>query len=122
MDFEKDLGTFGPAELQSDQNRGAFILHLVSRFSEDYCNAIDGRSQGWSKSQLLGGAKINHLFHNVFGQALKMINPTDFLSDEDIRMAIRSSTVSIIHGILFLTDCRVLDLLFLYQKLLLRFW
>jgi dynamin 1-like protein len=42
--------------------------------------------------QLVGGARISFVFHDVFGAALDQISPFDHLTDADIRTAIRNAT------------------------------
>lgn len=92
-EYEQELSKLGALEMDTAQNKGAFLLHLISKFSSNYIDMIDGRSHLAAKSSLCGGAKISYIFHSFFAQNLKSIEPLDHLRDEDIRKAIRSSTV-----------------------------
>ncbi|KAG1126176.1 hypothetical protein G6F61_002193 [Rhizopus arrhizus] len=72
--------------------KGPLILRLLTKFSNDYIGSIDGTSSELSAKELCGGARIYHIFNQVFKQALNVIPPCSNLSDHDIRTAIRNST------------------------------
>jgi dynamin 1-like protein len=91
--------------------KGPLILRLLTKFSNDYIGSIDGTSSELSAKELYvkkhlsikemtklthhsrcGGARIYHIFNQVFKQALNVIPPCSNLSDHDIRTAIRNST------------------------------
>lgn len=71
---------------------GALLLNLLSKFSNAYVDAIDGKSGDVSVSELYGGARISYIFHHSFDRGLKSIHPFDGLDDADIRTAIRNAT------------------------------
>ncbi|GAA5954656.1 hypothetical protein JCM10213_006473, partial [Rhodosporidiobolus nylandii] len=83
-----DVGFAGLGEAQ----RGTLILQLMTQFVRDFVASIDGTSLEISTKELCGGARIYHIFHDVFGHALQSINPTTNLTTQDIRTAIRNST------------------------------
>lgn len=64
----------------------------MTEFARDFVSSIDGTSFEISTKELCGGARIYYIFNDVFGAALESINPTQNLTVQDIRTAIRNST------------------------------
>ncbi|GAA5980399.1 hypothetical protein JCM11641_001791 [Rhodosporidiobolus odoratus] len=90
---QQELAAFGDlGASQTPSQRGALILHLMTQFVRDFVASIDGTALEISTKELCGGARIYHIFHDVFGHALQSINPTVNLTTQDIRTAIRNST------------------------------
>lgn len=86
-------GVQGDAELSLAEARGGLVLTLMTRFASSFVDSIDGTSTAdFSTKELCGGARIYHLFNEVFGSKLLAINPTHNLLVHDIRTAIRNST------------------------------
>jgi len=78
--------------LTSASQKGGLVLRLMTQFARDFVSSIEGTSLEISTKELSGGARIYHIFHEVFGQALDTLDPTANLSSHDIRTAIRNST------------------------------
>ena len=62
-----ELSNFGDSRLEGGSNMGALILQLIHKFCTNYTEAIDGTSAQVQEAsrqsgELLGGAKINHIF------------------------------------------------------------
>ncbi|KAL5370135.1 putative dynamin-related protein [Cryptosporidium parvum] len=75
------------------KNKGAMILNCFSKFSRKFQNMIDGQaSYQTGLMKLSGGARLNYVFHNWFGNTLFNFDPLDGLSDTEIRTAIKNST------------------------------
>jgi dynamin 1-like protein len=91
---QQELTAFGDAQYANGgaEARGILILQLMTQFVRDFVASIDGTSLEISTKELCGGARIYHIFHDVFGHALESINPTHNLTTQDIRTAIRNST------------------------------
>lgn len=69
----------------------AFILNLVSKFSQSYNEMIDGSFVKDCNRYFIGGARINFIFQEIFKKDISNIDPFDLLSDDDIRTAIKNS-------------------------------
>ncbi|GJN88891.1 hypothetical protein Rhopal_001862-T1 [Rhodotorula paludigena] len=89
---QQELNAFGDSAFLGEQHRGTLILQLMTQFVRDFVASIDGTSLEISTKELCGGARIYYIFHDVFGHALESINPTQNLTTQDIRTAIRNST------------------------------
>ncbi|KAM0787338.1 hypothetical protein ACM66B_003427 [Microbotryomycetes sp. NB124-2] len=89
---QQELNAFGDPTFSGEQHRGSLILQLMTQFVRDFVASIDGTNLEVSTKELCGGARIYYIFHDVFGHALESINPTQNLTVQDIRTAIRNST------------------------------
>lgn len=52
---------------------------------------LDGKYLKSSNDELIGGARVNYIFNNIFKKCILEIDPFDQLSDNDIRIAIKTS-------------------------------
>ncbi|CAG8628206.1 8916_t:CDS:10 [Acaulospora morrowiae] len=89
---QQELLSYGDPTLDGKSSRGALILRLLTKFSNDFISSIDGTMIDISTKELCGGARIYYIFNNVYGAALESISPCSNLSVQDIRTAIRNST------------------------------
>lgn len=91
-DLDHELGEMGsPTESMTKTEMGGCLLNLLSHFSANYINSLDGRNNGEDMNELYGGARINFIFNDIFSKSLQEVNPFDGLSDEDIRTTIRNA-------------------------------
>jgi len=74
------------------KDKAATLLQIITRFSSEYCAAIDGTSQKIETSELSGGARICWIFHETFGKTLEKVDPLGGLSESDILTAIKNAT------------------------------
>ncbi|CBZ50780.1 strain CBS138 chromosome D complete sequence,related [Neospora caninum Liverpool] len=90
---EAELATYGDPLLEAKANPGALLLHFFSRFARNFQDAIEGKLQAHQSSEhLMGGARINFIFHDWYSRALAEFDPLEGLSDHEIRTAIRNAT------------------------------
>ncbi|OWZ06196.1 Dynamin [Phytophthora megakarya] len=92
-DLDLELGEMGsPTEQMTATEMGGCLLNLLSHFSSNFTNSLDGRNhQLVEMDELYGGARINYIFNEIFSKSLREVNPFDGLSDEDIRTTIRNA-------------------------------
>nr|XP_016444955.1 PREDICTED: dynamin-related protein 3A-like [Nicotiana tabacum] len=88
---EKELRTYGEA-LESNAERGAMLLNVLTKYSEAFSAVVDGKSEAITTKELSGGARIHHIFQSIFVKSLEEVDPCEDLSDEDIRIAIHNAT------------------------------
>mmetsp|Transcript_11719 Transcript_11719/g.35707 ORF Transcript_11719/g.35707 Transcript_11719/m.35707 type:complete len:678 (+) Transcript_11719:95-2128(+) len=90
-DVRKELESY-VSILCGTEDLGAALLHLITRYASEFGSAIEGNSrETLTTMELYGGARINWIFHDVFGDELQGLDPFDDLSISDIRTAIRNS-------------------------------
>lgn len=94
-DLDNELVDMGsPTESMSKTEMGGCLLNLISHFSANFTNSLDGRNHalnGVEMNELYGGARISYIFNDIFAKSLQEVNPFDNLSDEDIRTTIRNA-------------------------------
>jgi dynamin 1-like protein len=74
------------------KDKSAYLLQIITRFSSEYCTAIDGNSANIETSELSGGARICWIFHETFGKTLERVDPLGGLTESDILTAIKNAT------------------------------
>ena len=89
---EQELESFGYESVNSQKDMAnSFVLNLVSRFTHTYSDMIEGKFVKDCSKFFIGGARINHIFQEIFKKEIENIDPLDLLSDDDIRTAIKNS-------------------------------
>jgi len=63
----------------------------MTQFARDFVSSVEGTSLEISTKELSGGARIYHIFHEVFDHALNSLDSTANLTPHEIRTAIRNS-------------------------------
>lgn len=88
------------AELQSlggphgDNSASSVVLSVITDFCADFRTTIDGGTNDLSLNELSGGARISFVFHELFNNGIKTIDPFDQVKDGDIRTILYNSSVS----------------------------
>lgn len=87
---QQELRNFGGYDRITDKKaQGMFILALLSKFVKCFNEMIEGRSID-NKDELVGGARIHFIFTTIFNQTIINMSPFQYLTDEDLRTAIRN--------------------------------
>ncbi|KAI0933570.1 vacuolar protein sorting-associated protein 1, variant 2 [Taiwanofungus camphoratus] len=87
-------------ELQSlggpmgDGNSGNIVLSVITEFCSEFRTTIDGNTNDLSLNELSGGARISFVFHELFNNGVKTIDPFDQVKDGDIRTILYNSSGS----------------------------
>ena len=77
--------TYNTQHLNIDKNSmGPIILNLIARFTEEYGKKLEGRFVNDVATEMLGGARINFIFHKIFKNIISKIDPFENLSEQDI--------------------------------------
>ncbi|KAF8057938.1 DRP3A [Scenedesmus sp. PABB004] len=88
-----ELRGYGQAlDLESESARGAALLQMLCGYAERFGALLQGHSEDMPLSELMGGARIRHIFQEVFGRQLRTLDPFRELGDEDVRTAIKNSS------------------------------
>ncbi|KIJ25070.1 hypothetical protein M422DRAFT_118364, partial [Sphaerobolus stellatus SS14] len=88
------------SELQSlggpmgDGTSGNVVLSVITEFCSEFRAAIDGNTNDLSLNELSGGARISFVFHELFNNGVKTIDPFDQVKDGDIRTILYNSSGS----------------------------
>eukprot|EP00879_Flechtneria_rotunda_P015506 GHRR01016216.1.p1 GENE.GHRR01016216.1~~GHRR01016216.1.p1 ORF type:complete len:589 (+),score=198.40 GHRR01016216.1:203-1969(+) len=88
-----ELKGYGPPlDLGSERARGAALLQMLCGYAERFGALLQGHSEDMPLSELMGGARIRHIFQEVFGRQLRSLDPLRELGDDDVRTAIKNSS------------------------------
>jgi dynamin 1-like protein len=101
VDVQQELDALGNSSFNSSRStRGAALLGLLSRFSQNFGLVLDGHGAKDAaksnkkadsvsfRSELFGGARISYIFTEVFAGSLMAVGAFDGLSDDEIRTTI----------------------------------
>lgn len=86
--YEQELISLGPGEISSPSN---VVLSTITEFCNEYRSVLDGKGQDISSQELSGGARISFVFHEVFNNGIKSLDPFDQIKDVDIRTILYNS-------------------------------
>ncbi|KIY48336.1 hypothetical protein FISHEDRAFT_65839 [Fistulina hepatica ATCC 64428] len=78
--------------LQADGNSGNVVLSVITEFTTEFRNHIDGNTNDLSLNELSGGARISFVFHELYSNGIKSIDPFDQFKDGDIRTTLCNSS------------------------------
>lgn len=88
---EQELATLGDVQ---DGSQANILLSIITEFTQDFCNVLDGYSQEISTTELNGGARIAFVFHEIFANAINSMDPFDQVKEVDIRTLLYNSSGS----------------------------
>lgn len=77
-------------EMNSQSN---IVLNIITEFCNEYRTVLDGTSNEISSDELSGGARISFVFHEIYGSAIRSMDPFDQIKDVDIRTILYNSSV-----------------------------
>jgi replication fork clamp-binding protein CrfC len=98
--YNAELQTLGGAF--GDGNSGNVVLSVITEFTSEFRSAIDGNTNDLSVNELSGGARISFVFHELFNNGVKGIDPFDHVKDGDIRTILYNSSVTILRPLCWL--------------------
>lgn len=90
--FQAELTSLGGP--LGDANSGNIVLTIITEFCNEFRTVIDGNSNDLSVSELAGGARISFVFHELFSNGVRAIDPFDTVKDSDIRTILYNSSGS----------------------------
>lgn len=76
-----------------NDNQAGMVLSIITEFCNEFRTIIDGSSNDLSSFELSGGARISFVFHEMYANGVKSIDPLDQVKDTDIRTILYNSSV-----------------------------
>ncbi|KAI8065524.1 Dynamin central region-domain-containing protein [Gongronella butleri] len=70
------------------------ILNIITEFCTEFRTIIDGNSGDLSSFELSGGARISFVFHELYANGIRSIDPLEQVKDVDIRTILYNSSGS----------------------------
>lgn len=90
--FNAELASLGGPH--GDQNAGNVVLSSITEFTSEFRTMIDGNTNDLAVNELSGGARISFVFHELYNNGVKSIDPFDQVKDGDIRTILYNSSGS----------------------------
>lgn len=89
--YTAELNTLGDSMLGNSSN---IVLNIITEFCNEYRTVLDGNNQEISSIELSGGARISFVFHELYSNGVKAVDPFDQVKDLDIRTLLYNSSGS----------------------------
>lgn len=97
--YQGEMQQLGDPLVDDFGNQSNLILNIITEFTTEYRNTIDGNSHELASDELSGGARISFVFHEIYGSAIRTMDPFEQIKDPDIRTILYNSSGS--HPALF---------------------
>ncbi|KAK6462943.1 Dynamin central region-domain-containing protein [Scheffersomyces coipomensis] len=89
--YQSELAMLGPEMAESP---ASIVLSMITSFSKDYNEILDGEAKELSTQELSGGARISFVFHEIFKNGISALDPFDQIKDTDIRTIMHNTSGS----------------------------
>ena len=89
--YSAELDSLGPSILGNSAN---IVLNIITEFTNEWRTVLDGNNTELSSAELSGGARISFVFHELYSNGVKAIDPFDVVKDADIRTILYNSSGS----------------------------
>ena len=89
--YSAELASLGDSILGNPAN---IILNIITEFSNEYRTVLDGNNTELSSIELSGGARISFVYHELYSNGVKAVDPFDQVKDIDIRTILYNSSGS----------------------------
>lgn len=86
--YQVELAQLGSGD---EQSPSSVVLQTVTDFSGEYRSILDGQGNDVNSQELSGGARISFVFHEVFANGIKVLDPADQIADSEIRTLLHNS-------------------------------
>lgn len=89
--YQAELMNLGPETMDSPNS---IVLSMITDFSKEYTGILDGEAKELSSQELSGGARISFVFHEIYKNGVRALDPFDQIKDSDIRTIMYNSSGS----------------------------
>src|ERR1700753_3802479 len=89
--YSAELAQLGDSLLGNSSN---VILNLITEFCNEYRTVLEGNNQELSSVELSGGARVSFVFHELYSNGVRAVDPFDQVKDVDIRTILYNSSGS----------------------------
>ena len=89
--YGSELASLGDSMLGNSAN---IVLNMITEFSNEYRTVLEGQNAELSSIELSGGARISFVYHELYSNGVKAVDPFDQVKDIDIRTILYNSSGS----------------------------
>ena len=87
--YQAELLTLGGGP--GEDNASNVVLSIISEFTREFDTTIEGNTSDLNLNELSGGARISFVFHELFNNGVRSIDPFDQIKDGDLRTMMYNS-------------------------------
>ncbi|CZS94201.1 probable VpsA protein [Rhynchosporium agropyri] len=91
LKYSTELQGLGDSMLGNSAN---IVLNIITEFSNEWRTVLEGNNTELSSVELSGGARISFVFHELYANGVKAVDPFDQVKDIDIRTILYNSSGS----------------------------
>ncbi|KAF9999382.1 vacuolar protein sorting-associated protein 1 [Modicella reniformis] len=92
--YQTELAGLGDRLGEGATGQASIVLNIITEFCSEFRTIVDGKSTDLTSVELSGGARISFVFHELFSNGVKSIDPFDQVKDVDIRTILYNSSGS----------------------------
>ncbi|KAG0210107.1 vacuolar protein sorting-associated protein 1 [Mortierella sp. GBA30] len=92
--YQTELASLGDMLGDGSAGQASIVLNIITEFCNEFRTIIDGNSTDLTSFELSGGARISFVFHELFSNGVKALDPFDQVKDVDIRTILYNSSGS----------------------------
>ncbi|KAG9072071.1 vacuolar protein sorting-associated protein 1 [Linnemannia hyalina] len=92
--YQVELSGLGDMLGEGSAGQANIVLNIITEFCNEFRTIIDGNSTDLTSFELSGGARISFVFHELFANGVKSLDPFDQVKDVDIRTILYNSSGS----------------------------
>ncbi|KAG0224603.1 vacuolar protein sorting-associated protein 1 [Actinomortierella wolfii] len=92
--YQAELASLGDVLGEGAGSQASIVLNIITEFTTEFRTIIDGNSADLSTFELSGGARISFVFHELYANGVKSLDPFDQVKDVDIRTILYNSSGS----------------------------
>ncbi|KAG9234673.1 Dynamin central region-domain-containing protein [Amylocarpus encephaloides] len=89
--YTTELSGLGDSMLGNSAN---IVLNIITEFTNEWRTVLEGNNTELSSVELSGGARISFVFHELYSNGVKAVDPFDQVKDVDIRTILYNSSGS----------------------------
>jgi replication fork clamp-binding protein CrfC len=89
--YSAELQSLGDSMLGNSAN---IVLNIITEFSNEWRTVLEGNNTELSSVELSGGARISFVFHELYSNGVKAVDPFDQVKDIDIRTVLYNASGS----------------------------
>lgn len=90
--YSQELSQLGDSLLGG--NPSNIVINMITEFTNDYKSLLEGNNQELSSAELSGGARISFVYHELYSNGVKAVDPFETVKDADIRIILYNSSGS----------------------------
>lgn len=90
-DAARELAALGDGRPEDAGAQAAMVLEKLHGYAAAFTKSVAGKNEDLNTTALEGGARIHFVLQDIFVKGLESLDPTQAMTEEDIRTAIQNA-------------------------------